>query len=110
MIIEIYAILTIISIALTAAGYYKQIPFMQIAGYSVFIILAIVLSGLPVALLDNNGIEYQTGSTINTTNPNLYTTTNIYQSYTNQTYGIILIMTGTFLIGTIILDPKVKFK
>lgn len=118
MILTIYLTLLGISIATIALAYWKEKPFVQIFGYSLLLFLGAVLMNVHSPVPGTDGIQYITGE--NTTTTYTYAATVLtttdeikqdnYATYTNQIYGFLLTITGIFLIGTIVFDPKVKFK
>lgn len=109
MILSIYLTLLFIAISMIVLGYWKEKPVVQIFGFSVLILLGAVLMNVQTPILTTGGIQYKTGTTIDASSMANIIATDTYDTYSNLTYGFLLTMTGLFLIGIVIFDPRVKF-
>lgn len=79
MILDIYIVLVIVSLAALGIGLWQQKPYIVATGY-----VFLMLLGIPLY----EGIEYKTGSVVTSTGATT-TITNTYSTYQNTSIGII---------------------
>ena len=73
MIIEIFSILTILSLCFIVLGYFKDIPFLGMLGF-----ISMFLLSFP---LINNDLQYKIGSNVTDVSSTQSSISNVYTSY-----------------------------
>lgn len=98
MIIELFALFFIISMAFLFYGWHADDPTIATLGWAFLFIPAMGLSGIDVPLVgDTPGIQYKAGEAEtltypgNSTAPTSITRTDTYETYQNRLYGIALL-------------------
>ena len=87
MIIQIFIILLVITMAFILAGTLFKIPAMIVVGISFLFMLGIVVM--------QTGIEYKTGQILDDNGANTIIT-NTYSTFTNTTFGIFICVIAVF--------------
>ena len=87
MIIDIFIVLLVITMAFIIAGIFFEVPAMTITGLAFLFMLGIIIM--------QTGVEYKTGEVLNETGL-ITTISNTYSTFTSKTFGIFTCVISVF--------------